>query len=92
MTPLRIAVIGYGKLGAIHTRLLVESDQFDFVGVVDPLSANRSLATQTHGVNGYEYLDEILDLIDCAVVATPTVFHHDVCSILLAAGKHVLVE
>ena len=92
MTPLRIAVIGYGKLGAIHTRLLVESDQFDFVGVVDPLSANRSLATETHGVNGYEYLDEILDLIDCAVVATPTVFHHDVCSILLAAGKHVLVE
>ncbi len=92
MTPLRIAVVGYGKLGVIHTRLLADSELFELVGVVDPMLENRSLATETHGVIGYECVDEILDQIDCAVVATPTVFHHDVCSILLAAGKHVLVE
>ena len=41
MTPIRIAVIGAGHLGRIHTRLLAGDDQFELVGVVDPSTTAR---------------------------------------------------
>ena len=92
MTPLRVAVIGYGKLGSIHSRLLNESDGFELTVVVDPIGANRQAASDALNVPTAVDVHQILSEFDCAVVATPTVFHHQVAKALLQNDKHVFVE
>ena len=92
MTPLRVAVIGYGKLGSIHARLLNESDEFELTSIVDPIAANRQAAGDALGVPTAVDENQVLRDFDCAVIATPTVFHHQVAKALLQNDKHVFVE
>jgi predicted dehydrogenase len=89
---LRVAVVGYGKLGTIHARLIDEHPGFSLVAVIDPLDKNRLAAAANLGVATYSDVEHVLDEVDCAIVATPTVFHHNVCATLLEKGKHVFVE
>jgi len=89
---LRVAVVGYGKLGTIHARLINENPGFRLVAIIDPLEENRRDAAETLGVSTYRDVRNALNEFDCAIVATPTVFHHGVCATLLENNKHVLVE
>jgi predicted dehydrogenase len=44
------------------------------------------------GLKRFSSVTEIAPLIDCAVVATPTVTHYDVARELLEAGRDVMIE
>ena len=92
MTPIRIAVIGVGYLGQIHTRLLAGDDQFELVGVVDPSAGARQEMAREHGVAVFSDFRQLQGQAEAAVVATPTILHHEVTSHLLQNGVHVLVE
>jgi len=92
MRPLRVAVIGYGKLGSIHARLLNESNEFELTVVVDPIDSNRRAASDALNVKTAIDVMQAISDFDCAVVATPTVFHHQVAEALLQNDKHVFVE
>ena len=88
----KVAVVGYGKLGTIHARLIQDHPGFDLVAVVDPLAQNRDNAAKDLGIATYDDVIKVIPSVDCAVVATPTAFHHNLCASLLDNGKHVLVE
>lgn len=92
MTALRVAVIGHGKLGSIHARLLNDSEDFELTAVADPIVANRKLASDTFNVATTTDITELMSVFDCAIVATPTFLHHQVAKTLLENGKHVFVE
>ncbi len=89
---LKVAVVGYGKLGTIHARLINDHPGFDLVAIVDPIAQNRDKAVNHLGIATYDDVSKVVSSVDCAVVATPTAFHHKVCATLLDNGKHVLVE
>ena len=92
MNPLRIAVIGAGNLGKIHARLLAQNPAAQLVGVADPSPAAQSAIMEQVSVPVVGDYKDLIGDIDAAVVATPTRFHFDVASELLAAGKHTLIE
>lgn len=92
MTSLRLAVIGAGHLGRIHAKLASTNEQFDVVGVADPSEASRAIVTDQLGLPVFEDYRQLLDQVDAAVVATPTVAHYEVTSTLLRSGIHCLVE
>jgi len=92
MTSLRVAVIGHGKLGSIHARLLHEAEDFELTVVADPIAGNRQLASDTLSVPTTPNITQLMSDFDCAIIATPTVFHHQVAKTLLQNGKHVLIE
>lgn len=92
MNPLRVAVIGVGRLGGIHARALARLEGVRLVGLVDPIEASRLEAATVHGVPAYPSHRRLLGEIDAAVVATPTRFHHEVALDLLRHGIHLLVE
>ena len=92
MNRLRIAVIGTGHLGRIHTRLIHAVDGVDLVGVVDPIAEAREKVAAEFRTTDYAHHREVIDKIDAAIIATPTVYHHAVGMELLAAGKHLLIE
>ena len=92
MKPLRIGVIGAGNLGKIHARLLAENPSAQLVAIADPSPAAQENILEQVSVPVVSDFRSILDDIDAAVVATPTRFHFEVASELLAAGKHTLIE
>ncbi len=88
----RVAVVGAGRMGKLHARVLSEMDQAELVCVVDinPAAAN-ALAKQRSCKALYE-ITEVLDMVDAAVIAVPTVSHVQVATPFVQAGKPVLIE
>jgi predicted dehydrogenase len=92
MRSLRVAVVGAGHLGRIHAQKLVGMEGVRLVGVTDPVEANRAEVAQAHGVQAFAEHRQLAGLVDAAVVATPTRWHHAVAMDLLNRGIHLLVE
>ncbi|MBS0210814.1 MAG: Gfo/Idh/MocA family oxidoreductase [Planctomycetes bacterium] len=92
MRPIRIAVVGGGHLGKIHTRILQTLPQFQLAGVVEPIAASREAVAQQFKVPVFDRLAAVREQIDAAVVAAPTCTHHDLGLELLNAGLHVFME
>jgi len=92
MTNIRLAVIGAGHLGKIHTRLAQQLQGVEFVGIVEPHDETRCALAAEHEMLACAHHDDLLDRIDAAVIAAPTKFHHGVAMDLIEAGKHVLIE
>jgi predicted dehydrogenase len=92
MSKPRVAVVGIGRLGSFHTNLVIAGDLFDLVAIVEPVAAARHVATEEFSVRGVANISEIVEAIDCAIIATPTIYHFEVAQELLKAGKHLLIE
>jgi predicted dehydrogenase len=92
VNQLRIAVIGGGHLGRIHTRLLQSQEQVELVGVVDPVAAARERIAAEFSVPTFSHHCELAGRVDAAVVAATTEHHHHLCLELLTSGAHVFVE
>lgn len=92
MNAIRIGVIGAGRLGRFHAKLLASMPQVKLVGVVDasPMAADQ-LAEELH-CRAYMDAGELAPHVDAAVIAAPTKYHHQVSMPLLRAGKHLLIE
>ena len=92
MIPLRIAVIGSGRLGGFHAQKIAASPHFQLVGVVDSSPIARERLAKERGVPAYDSHEALVGSIDAAIVATPSVHHFQIARDLLRAGVHLLVE
>ncbi len=87
---MRFGLVGLGQMGRHHARILSESDEIHFVGAVDPMG-DRHRAMRRGEV--FETVDDMLAVgIDAAVVAVPTIHHHEMAMKLAAANVHTLIE
>jgi len=91
-TKLRTAVIGAGKMGAIHAKVYNQLPESDLVAVVDidPGKAQR-LADQYHCLATTDCA-EILDKVDAVTIATPTVTHLNLAKIFIKNKIAALIE
>src|SRR5713226_899588 len=90
---LRVGVIGAGIMGSNHARVLAGLPDTTLVGVVDPLPAHRTRATELTGCRTFATLDELIsEGIDAVTVAAPTHLHHEITLGCIAREIHVLVE
>jgi predicted dehydrogenase len=80
--PIRVAVIGAGSFGQNHIRVIKQLEDIELAAVVDTDPAKAPLAT----------VDPVLDRIDAAIVATPTLTHEQISTRLLENGIDVLIE
>lgn len=92
MNRIRIAVIGTGHLGRLHARVLTEMPEVEAVGFIDPDDDKAAEVSASLKLRRFSRMEELIPLIDAAVVATPTVSHAEVSESLLRAGKDVLIE
>lgn len=89
---LRLAVIGAGHLGTIHTRLARSIDDVEFVGVVDPAAEVRERIANEFGVPTFADHRDIINKIDAAIIASPTEHHYWLGMELAEAGIHLFIE
>ena len=90
--PIRIGVIGIGVHGLHHVRLLSQMKEAELAGIYDIDAGESKKAAQEFGTAAFGTLDELLNSVDCVIVAVPTTAHYEVVSRCFKRGKHVLVE
>ena len=88
----KIGVIGAGKIGTLHAKVLTKTPDFELVGVCDTnLWRAQFAAWQCNTVAVRDYRD-VIAKSDAVIVGVPTPLHHEVGLAAIRAGKHVLIE
>ncbi len=89
---LRAAVVGVGKLGALHAQKYAALDGVRLSAVVD-VDAHRAreIAKQSGAAALADYR-ALAGTVDLVSVATPSLTHHEIASWMLRAGIDVLLE
>jgi predicted dehydrogenase len=88
----RVGVVGVGHIGSNHARLYREISSAEFAAVYDVDLVRGNAIGRKFDAVPTRSLDEFIDMVDAASVATPTNTHYEIARSLLARGKHVLVE
>jgi len=91
-TKLRTAVIGTGKMGAIHAKVYDQLPESDLVAVVDVDAAKARLLADKYHCSATTDCTEILDKVDAVTIATPTVTHLELAKIFIRKKIAVLIE
>lgn len=92
MPRLRIAVIGVGHLGKEHARILATLPEVELVGVADVNQEQAQAVARRCDTQAFGTYWPLLNLVDAAAVAVPTVHHHAIASEFLKRGIPLLVE
>ena len=88
----RVAVVGAGRMGKLHARVLSQMEDTELVYVVDTnLPAARNVARQ-RGCEALADVADAVDAVDAAIIAVPTIAHAEAATPFLMAGKGVLIE
>lgn len=89
MKPLRVAIVGFGKIACDqHVPAIAATQGVDLVAVADPIA---SLAGTPHAATLEQLLRDGPE-IDAVAICTPPQVRQAEAAIALAAGKHVLLE
>ena len=95
-TPVRVALLGAGRIGTSHAELLAHNVPFgSLVAVADPVEgAAARLAERLQAPVAATDPAEVLgrDDVDAVLIATPARNHTDLVVAAAGAGKHVFVE
>ena len=86
MNRYKTLLVGAGRMGKNHLRVVSESNAFELVGVVDPV------AQLPAGVTRFSSIEDVKIDIDAAVIATPTAHHRAGAEALIERGVPLLVE
>ncbi|MGK0186941.1 MAG: putative dehydrogenase [Verrucomicrobiales bacterium] len=92
MNKVRIGVVGAGAIGENHIRVLSALENAELSAVFESNPVRAREIAERYGVPVVDTLEALIEKVDAATVATPTVTHLDVGSRLLRAGCHTLVE
>lgn len=92
MKPLRVGVIGAGRLGGFHAQKLAARDDVRLVAVADPVPAQRKRVAAECRTRAAADYREFFDEVDAVVVAAPSRLHHGIGVDFLRRGIHVLME
>ncbi|MEA2649824.1 MAG: hypothetical protein QOG61_2259, partial [Candidatus Binataceae bacterium] len=92
MNELRAAVIGVGRLGAIHARKYAAIPNLKLTHVVDTDAARAAEIARELGAIALDDHRQLAGAVDLASVAAPGIYHHGIASDLMRAGIDVLVE
>lgn len=88
----KIGVIGTGSMGKNHARVCSDLPDVDLVGICDVNRDAAKVVAERFNTKAYSSYKDLLGLVDCVIIATPTNTHFEITNNALSYGKHVLVE
>ena len=94
MRPVRIALIGCGKVGSIHAAALSSLPESSFVAVCDSSLERAEAFAGRYGVRAFADVATMLRdaAPEAVVICTPHPLHAEAAILAAEAGVHVLVE
>lgn len=92
MNKIRIGVVGVGKLGSLHAKMLSQIKNADLVGIYDIDKTRADSIAKEYKTNVYSSLEDLLNNVDGITIATPTTMHYVTAIAAVEAGKHLFIE
>lgn len=89
---LRVGVVGTGRLGRAHVRVLRSLPGVDFVGCTDSDTARSREAASEFGATAFDSLEALLAEVQAVSIVTTTSAHAEVALAALDADRDVFVE
>ena len=85
--PVRIALVGAGRMGSVHLGALQSSETIELAGVVEPVSARRD-ELSADGIRVYAGVEEMLDTDspEGVLIAAPSDQHPGLVSTFARRG------
>ncbi|MBC7091545.1 MAG: Gfo/Idh/MocA family oxidoreductase [Nitrososphaeria archaeon] len=94
-TPVKVGVIGAGKIGALHAKNAVLYTNAKVIAIADiNLAAAENLAKEVGAKKVYSSYEVLLKdpEVDAVIVSLPNNLHYDVIVKSIESGKHVFCE
>jgi predicted dehydrogenase len=91
-TKIRTAVVGAGKMGAIHAKVYNQLPQSSLIAIVDIDSKKAKKLARKYKCSAFTNCEEILDKVDAVTIATPTINHSELAKIFINNNIAVLIE
>ena len=91
-SQIRVGVIGAGRIGKHHARILSKITDVQLVAVCDTNLWRAQLAAWQSGSVALRQYPDILNRVDAVVIAVPTPYHLEVGLAALERGIHCLIE
>jgi len=90
----RIAIVGCGKIASKHAQAVVDTDCVELTALVDQSTARAADLAKRFQIEPTisTNVEEVVDSIDGAIIATPNHLHRDLAITCLQAGVPVLIE
>ncbi len=92
MNRIKVAVIGVGHLGSIHSRIYSELESAQLVAVCDILPDRAQSVASQYGCQAFTDFRDLLGKVEAVSIAVPTQTHFPVAKAFLSHGIHTLVE
>jgi predicted dehydrogenase len=92
MDEIRVGVAGIGHLGNYHLQKYHKMRGCRIVGVSDTAPERARQAADLYGCEVLADCRKLAEMVDVVSIAVPTGAHHEVASVFLKAGVHVLLE
>lgn len=90
--PVKIGLVGLGKMGQNHLRVLSMLKMVELVFVYDLNMKAAEQLSQAYGIQTHADLDQLLPLVDAIVICTPTVTHGEYIRKAAVHVKNIFVE
>jgi predicted dehydrogenase len=91
-TKIRTAVIGVGKMGAIHAKVYDSLPQSDLVAVVDTDVDKAKGLAKKYRCSAFTDSRDVLGKVDAVTIAAPTTAHYELAKLFIENGIAVLIE
>ncbi len=94
MAPLKMGLIGCGKIGQKHLQALVHQKHFALMATADTDLSRAEAAAVAFDANAFSGVEQMLDGVelDAVIVATPSGLHKPMALAALNHNCHVLIE
>lgn len=92
MKDIKVAVVGTGHLGSIHTKLWKENKNTKLMGIYDTDKDKALELSIKFDCKNFATLEDTIANVDAVTIAVPTNLHFAVAEKFIKAGKHCLIE
>lgn len=92
MKKVKVAVIGVGHLGTLHSKMFSQIQNCEFIGVYDIDSEKAKAKAEEFKVKNFSSLDQLFNEVEAVSVVCTTSAHYEICKKAFEAGKDVFVE
>ena len=92
MKPLRVGLIGAGRMGQLHARVYSQLSDVQLVGIVDIDSARAASLAQRCQSRAQANPEKLFDQVQAVSIASPTDTHLAMAGLFLKQGIPTLIE
>ncbi|HUT30170.1 MAG TPA: Gfo/Idh/MocA family oxidoreductase [Sedimentisphaerales bacterium] len=92
MDKMRTAVIGAGKMGAVHARVYDQLPQSTLVAIVDIDGDKAERLARQYNCAAYCDSRQLLGKVDAVTIAAPTVCHLELAKVFIENNVPVMIE